>query len=78
MSDEAEEQFVVVETDAVSDPITVVVHTDDAFFTLRAVMGSGRPDRFALPAVLPVHEVPDFTRELFQHFCLDVAPLNVR
>ena len=78
MSDEAEEQLVVVETDAISDPIAVVVHADDAFFTLRAMMGSRRPDRFAFPTVLPVHEIPDFTRELFQHICLDVAPLNVR
>ena len=51
---EHQEVLVIVKTNTVADPRTVMVHTHDAAAAHRAVMGTGRPDRRTLHAVAPV------------------------
>ena len=48
----------IVETDAVANPVAVVVHADGAAFTFGAMVGPWRSNSLAFPAVPPSDMIP--------------------
>ena len=78
MEQKQPEDLVIAHANAVAHPRAVVIHTDHTSAATAAVMSTGWPNGFTLPAIAPIDQRPGACGEYIDHFLLDFGPLSLR